>query len=149
MVTCPNYDAALAAFKKYKVKHTEKPNNQITVERRGVVVDFWPGTGTWFARTGGKSKGLSNLLTFLFKPESFRFEQAGSDSKVQKMANAKAMLTERAVPYQLMSPYQLRIDFNGGFVDFWPTSEKWSVNGAKAKKGVAEFLQYLERKSVR
>ena len=147
-----NHEQAVTAFKKYKLKFEEKPNNQITVKRRGIVVDFWPNTGTWRARTGGKSQGLNNLLTFLFKPEKFSFEAAPvnkkgkSSSKSEDIAATKQLLDEREIPYRTMTPYQVRITFNGGFVDLWPSSKKWSVNGQKSEQGVESLFEFLNNK---
>ncbi|MCG9576033.1 hypothetical protein L1D14_07250 [Vibrio tubiashii] len=146
----PNYKQALASFRKYKLKFTELPNDQVTVERRGAVVDFWPNTGTWRSRTGGKSKGLSNLLSFLFNPEQFKFDTNGSNQhsqpKADKVNEYKKLLDQKEIPYTTMTPYLLRISYHGGFVDFWPSSEKWSVNGAKSTVGVTSLLQFLENK---
>ncbi len=146
----PEYSKAITSFKKYKLNFSELPNNQLTVERRNVVVDFWPNTGTWRARTGGKSKGLNSLLTFLFKPEQFSFEGSTSSqkeqSKTDKINAAKKLLEDKEIPYRTMTPYQLRIGYYGGFVDFWPSSDKWSVNGAKSTQGVTSLLQFLENK---
>lgn len=29
------------------------------------LVDFWPGTGKWIARKGGKGRGVHNLIKFI------------------------------------------------------------------------------------
>ena len=147
-----NYEEALASFNKYRLKFSQRPNGQMTVERKGVVVDFWPSSGTWRARTGGRSKGLKNLLKFIFNPEQFEFDAPSTNkSKVanDRVIESKRLLDEKGIPYRALTPYHLRIQYNGGFVDFWPSSEKWSVNGAKSTQGVIELFQFLENKRLK
>ncbi|EGR2227166.1 TPA: hypothetical protein ACPVZG_000683 [Vibrio parahaemolyticus] len=151
-ISSENYEKAIASFKKYKLRYSELANNQVTVTRKGVTVDFWPNTGTWRTRTGGKSKGLSALLSFLFKPEDFQFETkaptTNNQLKSDKISAAKALLDEKEIPYRTMTAYQLRIGFNGGFVDLWPSSNKWSVNGTKSKQGLDDLFAFLENKKL-
>lgn len=33
----------------------------LIVKHRGLVVDFWPGTGKWIVRGGGSGRGIYNL----------------------------------------------------------------------------------------
>ena len=125
-------------------------STKVVITSEKAELSYWVNHEVWCISSNKPllcSRGLSEAISYLTNPDDYKFEQEEQGPKTNLLLDGADLVESLNVPFERINRYCFRLKFSGIYIDYWPTTNKWSINSNNLKTGSENMVEYVKWKS--
>lgn len=125
-------------------------STKVVIASEKVEITFWVNQDVWCIGSNKSllcCRGLSEAISYLMAPDDYKFEPEEQAPKTNLLLDGADLVESLNVPFERMTRYCFRLKVSGIHIDYWPTTNKWSINSNNLKTGSESMVEYVKWKS--